>query len=57
MKEFQTVQLIAMIGWLILVGSALASYKFTWRKGLTMTLAWIAIFVGVFMLFTLVLGY
>lgn len=57
MKEVQTVQLIAMIGWLILVGSALASYRFSWRKGLTMALAWIAIFGGVFLLFRLFLGY
>lgn len=53
MKEVQTVQLIAMIGWLILVGSALASYRFSWRKGLTMALAWAAIFGGVFVLFDL----
>lgn len=57
MSQIQTVQLVAMIGWLVLVGSALASYKLSWRKGLTMALAWVAIFIGVFMLFTLVLGY
>lgn len=56
MKEVQTVQLIAMIGWLILVGSALASYRFSWRKGLTMALAWAAIFGGVFVLFNLIGG-
>ncbi|MBE5072855.1 hypothetical protein IM511_00885 [Erythrobacteraceae bacterium E2-1 Yellow Sea] len=56
MKEVQTVQLIAMIGWLILVGSALASYRFSWGKGLTMALAWSAIFGGVFVLFNLIGG-
>lgn len=56
MKEVQSVQLIVLIAWLILAGSALASYKFSWRKGLTMGLAWLAIFAGVFALFSLMAG-
>lgn len=56
MKEVQAVQLIALIAWLILVGSALASYKLNWRNGFTMALAWVAIFGAVFVLFSLMGG-
>lgn len=47
MSEFDTVQIIALLGWLILCGAALASRKLSCRKGLSMALIWVAIFVGV----------
>ena len=56
MNEYQTVQLVALIGWLILAGSALASFKLSWKKGLRMALVWAVIFVSVFLLFDLVRG-
>jgi len=40
---------ITSIGWLILVGSALASHRLGWGRIAKMTLAWIAIFVGIFL--------
>ena len=54
--ETQWVQIIALLGWLVLAGSALASYKLSWGKAVKMALTWLAIFVGVFLLFTLVRG-
>lgn len=56
MNEFQTVQLVALVGWAILVGGALASHRLSMKKGLTMALVWIAIFVGLFLLFGAVRG-
>lgn len=56
MNETDTVQIIALTGWLILVGSALASQRLNWSKALQMVLVWMAIFVGVFFVFSLVKG-
>ena len=55
-SETQLVQIVALVGWLILAGSALASYKLSWGKAAKMALTWAAIFVGVFVLFSLVRG-
>lgn len=55
-SETQWVQIIALLGWLILVGGALASYKLSWGKAAKLALTWLAIFVGVFVLFVLVRG-
>jgi len=54
MSEDSVVRLVALIGWLILVGSAFASYRLSWRKGLKLALIWAAIFLGVYLLFSLV---
>lgn len=56
MNEAETVQIIALTGWLILVGSALASHRLNWSKALKMVLVWMAIFMGVFFVFSLVRG-
>ena len=56
MNEHSVVSLIALLGWLILCGSALASHKLDWSKGLKMALTWVAIFAGVFLLFNAVIG-
>lgn len=56
MSEGQIVSLVAMLGWLILAGSALASYRLNWSGALRMGLTWFAIFVGLFVLFDLVRG-
>lgn len=52
MTEANTVQIIALVGWLVLMGGAFASYKLSWKKSLTMVLAWVAIFAFVFVIFT-----
>ncbi len=47
--------LILSIGWLFLVGSALASYRLGWSKMARMALVWLAIFLGL-MVMVSVLG-
>ena len=49
-----TVQIVALLGWLILAGSALASYRLSWSKALRMGLIWAAIFTAVALLFSIV---
>jgi len=55
-NEGQLVSIIALIGWLILAGSALASYRLNWSTAFRMGLTWVAIFAGVFVFFYLVRG-
>ena len=50
------VGIIALLGWLILAGSALASYRLSWGKAAKLGLTWVAIFGGVFLLFYMVRG-
>ena len=54
MNETDAVQIVALTGWLILVGSALASHRLNWSKALKMVLVWMAIFLSVFLVFSLV---
>ena len=56
MNEFQVVHLVYLFGWLVLAGSALASYRFSWRKGVSMALVWLAIFGGLFLFIQAVRG-
>jgi uncharacterized membrane protein YgdD (TMEM256/DUF423 family) len=42
--------LVTSIGWLILVGAALASYRLNWSQMVKMALVWIVIFGGLFLL-------
>jgi uncharacterized membrane protein len=42
--------IIASIGWLILVGAGLASYRLKWSQMVKMALVWIAIFLGLYLL-------
>jgi hypothetical protein len=44
------VPIIASIAWLVLAGGALASFRLGWSTIARMALAWLAIFVGLFML-------
>jgi hypothetical protein len=53
-NQFDTVQLIALLGWLILAGSALASFRLGWKDGLRMALIWGVIFVSVYLLFSII---
>ena len=54
MNEYETVRIVALIGWLILAVGALASYRMKWGQAFKMGFSWVAIFVGVFLLFDLV---
>lgn len=56
MTEGATVQLIALFAWLILAGSAVASFRLGWRESVRMGLLWAGIFVAVFLVFSLVMG-
>ncbi|HSG33105.1 MAG TPA: hypothetical protein VLA37_01115 [Sphingomonadaceae bacterium] len=41
------ISIVALLGWLVLAGSALAAYRLSWKKGILMALIWAAIFAGV----------
>lgn len=42
--------IITTAGWLILVGSALASFRLGWGQIVKMALVWLAIFLGLFLI-------
>lgn len=46
MNEVAIISIVAMLGWLILAGSALASFRLGWSKIVQMALIWAAIFGG-----------
>jgi hypothetical protein len=50
MNEGSIVSLVALVGWLILAGSALASFRLGWGKMARLALIWLAIFVGLFVI-------
>ena len=56
MNAFGTVQLVALIGWLILAGSALASHRLGWKENVRMGVIWAGIFVAFGLVFSLVVG-
>jgi len=53
MNEGMIISIVAMVGWLILAGSALASFKLGWSKIAQMALVWFAIFAGLFVIASL----
>ena len=48
MNEGSLISIVALLGWLILAGSALASFRLGWSKILQLALVWLAIFAGLF---------
>lgn len=56
MTEFGAVQLIALFAWLILAGSAVASFRLGWKESVRMGLMWGGIFTAVFLVFSMVMG-
>lgn len=44
------IPIISSIGWLVVVGAALASYRLEWSQMVKMALVWLAIFVGLYVL-------
>lgn len=54
MTEYSIVQIISLLGFLILALSALASHRLNWSKAVRMGLIWVAIFLGVGLLFSIV---
>ena len=43
------IPLVGLIGWLVLAGSAIASFRLGWSQMLRLALAWLAIFGGLFL--------
>ena len=54
MNQFDTVQLIALIGWLVLAAGALASYRMDWKQGLRLGFLWAVIFATVFLFISVI---
>ena len=54
MTEGVVISIVAMLGWLVLAGSALASFKLGWGKLAQLALGWAAIFGGLFAIFYIV---
>jgi hypothetical protein len=46
MNDMAVVSIIAMLGWLVLVGMGFASYRLSWGKTAQLALTWVAIFAG-----------
>lgn len=42
--------LVTSAAWLVLVGSALASYRLGWGQMVKMALVWVAIFLGLYVI-------
>lgn len=49
-STYTIVSIVAMVGWLLLVSSAFASFRLGWGKTIQLALIWLAIFVGATML-------
>ncbi|QFT77922.1 hypothetical protein [Erythrobacter sp. THAF29] len=50
MTNMATISIVALLGWLVLAGGAMASYKLGWKKNVQLALIWVAIFAGGFVL-------
>ncbi|MCL4673660.1 MAG: hypothetical protein KJZ64_12160 [Sphingomonadaceae bacterium] len=50
MSEGNIIQLIALVGWLVLMASAYASYKLEWRTMVKQAFVWASIFAGLTLL-------
>ena len=48
MNEVAWISIVAMVGWLVLAGGALASFRLGWNKIIQLALLWFAIFAGLF---------
>lgn len=48
MNEGTVISLVALIGWLVLAGSAIASFRLGWSRIVQLGLIWLAIFAGLF---------
>jgi len=48
MNEGSIISIVALLGWLILAGSAIASFRLGWSKIAQLALIWLAIFAGLY---------
>ncbi|WP_170002468.1 hypothetical protein [Pseudopontixanthobacter vadosimaris] len=54
MSELNAIQIVALLGWLVLVGSALAAYRLSWRRSVLYLLIWGSIFALAVLMFGLI---
>lgn len=50
MNDTAIISIISLLGFLILAGSAFASYRLSWGKTAQLALVWLAIFAGLFLI-------
>ncbi len=43
------ISIVALLGWLVVAGSAFASYRLSWGKTAQLALTWVAIFAAAFL--------
>ena len=49
MNNLETMQIVALCGWLVLAASAFAGYRLSWKRSLVYALMWASIFALVFL--------
>ncbi|MBB3032860.1 hypothetical protein [Alteriqipengyuania lutimaris] len=54
MNEFEVVQIVALVGWLVLAVSAFAAHGLSWKTSLRHALIWAVVITGLMLLVTLV---
>ena len=54
MNQFEVIQIIALVGWLILAVSAFAARGLNWKTSLRQALMWAVIICGLMLLITMV---
>ena len=54
MNDLAWISIISLAGWLVLAGSAYASFQLSWSKTVRLVLLWSAIFAGGFVLAQLI---
>lgn len=50
MNDIAVIQIISLLGFLVLAGSAFASFRLGWSKTLRLAFVWLAIFAGLFLI-------
>lgn len=56
MNDMALISIVSLVGWLLLVGSSLASFKLGWSKMVQMALIWLVIFGGAFVAVSFFMG-
>jgi len=52
MNQFEVIQIIALVGWLVLAVSAFASFRLNWKTSLRHALIWAVIITALMLLVT-----
>ena len=54
MTQFEIVQIVALVGWLVLAVSAVAAHGLNWKTSLRHALIWAVIITGLMLLVTMI---